>query len=210
MSALPALRQAYANGEKLHTLPDVHVVDGVIKRDEALHIIRIAGPMMGESKVSGDKAGFKSSGRTNSLAWVKHEHDAVTSRVAERIADIIGLPIENAESLQVIRYDAGQEYRAHFDAYDLDTERGQRCCQRGGQRLITTLGYLTPVEEGGSTRFPKLDLDVEPAAGRLLIFHNCYPGTNKRHPLSLHQGSPVVKGRKWAFNLWFHERRFRS
>ncbi len=163
---------------------------------------------MGESKVSGDKAGFKSAGRTNSLAWVKHDHDPVVNRLAERIADLIGLPLENAESYQVIRYDVTQEYRSHFDAYDLSTERGQRCCARGGQRLVTVLGYLTPVEAGGATRFPNMNLDVEPAPGRLLIFHNCHRGTNERHPDSLHQGSPVDKGRKWAFNLWFHERRF--
>jgi prolyl 4-hydroxylase len=207
---IPTLREEYKGGERLHTGPDVHVISDVIGREEALHFMRIAGPMMGASRVSGDKVGYKSDGRTNSLAWIKHDHDPVTMRLAERVAAIVGLPLENAESFQVIRYDAGQEYRAHFDAYDLDTERGQRCCARGGQRLVTVLGYLTPVEEGGCTRFPKLDIDVMPAAGRLLIFHNCYDGTNQRHPHSLHQGSPVGKGRKWAFNLWFHERAFRA
>lgn len=208
--AVPRLRSSYENGRRLHDEPGVFVIDDVILRDEALHFMRIAGPSLGDSRVSGDKSGFKSAGRTNSLAWIKHDHDAVTHRVAERIASVVGLPLEHAESYQVIRYDSGQEYRAHFDAYDLDTERGQRCCKRGGQRLITVLGYLTPVELGGSTRFPKLDIQVEPARGRLLIFHNCYSGTNTRHPHSLHQGSPVEKGRKWAFNLWFHERPFRA
>jgi prolyl 4-hydroxylase len=204
------LKSSYPGGTRLHAGPDVHTVDGFIQRDEALCLMRIAGPLMGESKVSGDKAGFKSTGRTNSLAWVKHGDDPVIARLAERIADLVGLPLVNAEAYQVIRYDKSQEYRPHFDAYDLSTERGQRCCARGGQRLVTVLGYLTPVEAGGATRFPNLDLNVAPDPGRLLIFHNCHAGSNQRHPNSLHQGTPVELGRKWAFNLWFHERQFQN
>jgi tetratricopeptide (TPR) repeat protein len=40
--------------------------------------------------------------------------------------------------------------------------------------------------------------------------HDCYPGTNTRHPDTLHAGLPVLEGSKWAFNLWFHERPFRA
>ena len=43
------------------------------------------------------------------------------------------------------------------------------------------------------------------------IFHNVIKdsgkdtGRSERHPLSEHAGRPVIKGHKWAFNLWFRE-----
>jgi prolyl 4-hydroxylase len=114
----------------------------------------------------------------------------------------------NAESYQVVHYGPGQEYRAHFDGWDAGTDRGKRCMERGGQRLVTTLLYLNHVEAGGATGFPKLELNVNPLPGSLLLFHNCHPGTNLRHELSLHGGLPVNAGEKWAANLWFRERRY--
>jgi prolyl 4-hydroxylase len=46
---------------------------------------------------------------------------------------------------------------------------------------------------------------VAPEKGKLVIFENVYGDTNERHELSLHAGMPVLKGEKYAFNLWFRE-----
>ena len=208
--SVPTLGGVYPSGHKLHSAPDIDVIDGVLAPEERHHLITAAVPRLMASQVSGDKHGQDSVGRTNSVGWVPHRYDSVTKDIAERIADIVGVPLHNAEALQVVRYDAGQEYRPHFDAYVLDTERGRRCCRRGGQRLVTVLGYLSSVENGGQTVFPRLGLSIDPVPGRLLIFQNCIAGERTRHPNSLHQGARVLKGRKWAFNMWFHERQFQS
>jgi prolyl 4-hydroxylase len=72
-----------------------------------------------------------------------------------------------------------------------------------GQRLVTALGYLTTVADGGGTQMGRM---VVPALqGRLLIFHNCEPGTTDIDLASRHAGLPVGSGEKWAFNLWFKE-----
>jgi hypothetical protein len=55
------------------------------------------------------------------------------------------------------------------------------------------------------TGFPNLDLEVRARKGRMVIFHNCLTKTNIKHPNSLHGGLPVIKGEKWACNLWFRE-----
>ena len=81
---------------------------------------------------------------------------------------------------------------------------------KGGQRLITSLIYLEGVDEGGGTTFPRLNLDVQAVRGNMLLFHNCEPFSNIRHPASLHGGQPVLSGEKWACNLWFRERPYRS
>ncbi|WP_052481154.1 prolyl hydroxylase family protein [Gilvimarinus agarilyticus] len=112
----------------------------------------------------------------------------------------------NAESLQMIHYGPAQEYAAHFDAWDPATERGERCMAKGGQRLVTCLLYLNDVGAGGATGFPELGLEVPAKRGRMLVFYNCYPGTNVRQPKSLHGGLPVLRGEKLACNFWFRER----
>ena len=114
--------------------------------------------------------------------------------------------MENAERFQIIHYDKTQEYRRHYDSWAHDySEKSLRCVKYGGFRLLTALCYLNDVEEGGGTNFPKLNITVKPKKGRILVFQNTYEGTNNRHIMSEHAGMPVIKGEKWAFNLWFRE-----
>jgi prolyl 4-hydroxylase len=199
-------RREFDGGTRVCDDPLIHTFDGLLSPAECRHIVELARPRMRRSQVSGALGGRYSDGRTNALTWVEHESDAVVLAVVTRIAGCVGLPLDHAESLQVIHYERGQEYRPHFDAYDLTTEKGQRYCARGGQRLVTTLAYLSDVPAGGETGFPRLALDVQPRLGKVLLFHNCHPGTTTRDPRSYHHGKPPLRGDKWAFNLWFHER----
>jgi len=200
-----ALTRDFAAGRRLCDEPLIHVVDELLTPAECAHIVAVAQPKMRRSQVSGAAGGKISQGRTNALTWVRHDTDAIVLAVATRIADTVGLPLVHAESLQVIHYEPGQEYRTHFDAYDLSTEKGQRYTERGGQRLVTALAYLGAVE-GGTTDFPRLGVTVAPRPGSVLVFHNCHPGTNVCDRRTEHQGRPPLRGDKWAFNLWFHER----
>lgn len=196
---------AGAGGQVLWEEPRIVVFDDLLRPDECAHIIALARPEMRRSQVSRAVGGQVSAGRTSTRCWLRHGADAEVRAVAERIAERVELPLSHAESLQVIRYEPGQEYRPHFDAYDLTTEKGQRYCARGGQRLVTALAYLCEVD-GGETGFPRLGLTVAPRQGRVLVFHNTHPGSEVRDPRSYHQGLPPRSGEKWAFNLWFHAR----
>ncbi|MGQ4276483.1 2OG-Fe(II) oxygenase [Pseudidiomarina sp. E22-M8] len=189
--------------------PTIYIMDDFFTESEGKHLVNAAIKQMARAKVSSDKEGVLSKARTNQLAWIGHTHDMIVTYLGTRIAKEVDLPLENAESFQVIHYGEKEEYRAHFDAYDMNTERGKRCTSRGGQRVITVLGYINTPEGGGSTYFPKLNLNVQPKPGRLLFFENVVRGSTDVHPKSLHAGMPVSKGEKWAFNLWFHEREFK-
>jgi len=193
-------------GRRLCESPLIHVFDDILTAEECAHIVETARPRMRRSQVSGEAGGKLSPGRTSERAWLKHAEDLSVLAVATRVAALVGLPLAHAESLQVIHYEPGQEYRPHYDAYDLATEKGQRYCERGGQRLVTALAYLNDVEAGGATAFPRLGLELRPHTGRVLIFHNCHPGTTRCDRRTEHQGKPPLRGEKWAFNLWFHER----
>lgn len=201
-----AVESAPINGHLVAMSPVVAYVDNVLSVEECRHIIELAQGQMRRAVVSRADKAETSDGRTGSNTWLKHDVDDIALGIANRISGIVGVPLTNAESFQVISYGINQEYRPHFDAYDLATPTGQRCCKKGGQRLVTALVYLNDVPAGGATTFPNLGVEVKAKPGRLAIFQNTLPGTTKRHPKSLHAGAPVKAGEKWAFNLWFRAR----
>lgn len=194
-----------ATGTTINEEPLVHVIESVLTPDECQTIIDVAKPHMKRAVVSSGKGGVESPGRSGANHWVKHNTSPEIHSIVERISEIVGMPLSHAESLQVIYYSETQQYRPHFDAYDLDSESGKRCTANGGQRLITALIYLNDVEKGGGTVFPKIEQTVDAKQGRMVVFHNCHKETNTRHPHSVHGGLPVDSGEKWACNLWFRE-----
>eukprot|EP01052_Picozoa_sp_SAG31_P051018 SAG31_NODE_11917_length_986_cov_1.414882_1_plen_75_part_10 len=64
------------------------------------------------------KGGRQSAGRTNDSAWLPHDATPLVWQVVQRISELVGLPSEHSEDLQVIHYQVGQEYRKHWDAYN--------------------------------------------------------------------------------------------
>ena len=203
MSNTIQLKSEYEGAEIFSSEPLVAVRNDVISPIECAYLIELAKPHIKRAGVVLDE-GFKpSEGRTGSNHWLKYDEDDVVKSIGQRIADIVGLPLENAESMQIIHYGPEQEYRPHFDAFNLSLARGQKAAQWGGQRLVTALVYLNKVEGGGATQFPKLGITVPASPGRMVIFHNTTEDISGPHPLSLHAGMPVEAGEKWAFNLWF-------
>jgi len=206
---LQALNCQYAAGRSLQVEPPVWLCENFATAIELAALQEAAFEKLSPAKVSGDDQGYLTRGRSGSNCWVAHTHNAVIQGLAERIAGLVQIPLSHAESFQIVHYGPEQEYRPHYDGWDAGTERGIRCMTRGGQRLVTALLYLNHVDGGGATIFPKLDMQIRPLPGNLVLFHNCKAGTNTRHPHSLHGGMPVLAGEKWAANLWFREHRYR-
>ena len=71
----------------------------------------------------------------------------------------------------------------------------------GGGRLTTAMLYLSDVESGGFTIFPKLGLFVAPEAGSLL-FWAIRKSDGNIDSRMLHLGCPVLYGDKWIGNKW--------
>jgi prolyl 4-hydroxylase len=188
------LKDSYHLGQQVADDPLVQVIDDFVTETERSHIIRLTADKLDTALVSAVGAAKTSDGRTGSVAWVKHDHTPIVRGLVKRVSNLVGIPVRHAESLQVVHYGETQEYKPHFDAYDMTTEKGQQRTAKGGQRLVTALMYLNEVEDGGGTIFPKLDNvgdnDLEDLT---------------RHRHSLHGGSPVWGGQKWACNLWFRQ-----
>lgn len=206
---LETLPRHYDSGRQLHPEPAIWLFPDFASAKE-INALRDAGrDQLQPAQVSGSAGGVLSAGRSGSNCWVPYDQNPVIRRVAKRISLLVGIPLENAESFQLVYYGPGEEYRPHYDAWDANTERGARCMARGGQRLVTTLLYLNNVAGGGGTGFPNLRIDVDATPGSLLLFHNCPAGTALRHDDTLHAGLPVTEGEKWAANLWFRQRDYR-
>ncbi len=200
------LQSTYDLGEQLADDPIIWVVDDFVTASECRDVIRAARNKLSRAKVSRLGSNTQSNKRTNRVAWLPHDYDDTVRAIVERVSEFVGLPADHAESLQVIHYAKNEEYRPHFDAWDVGTDKGKEKTEQGGNRILTALIYLNSVARGGGTGFPKLDVEVAAKTGRMCIFHDLVGEGPERHPKALHAGMPVKAGEKWACNLWFRER----
>ena len=192
---------------------DVHrisVVHDFLLPEECDEMLRHSWQNLKPANVSSpDGKGQKHDGRTGSHTWLQHDTTDVILGVGERIAEMVRMPLENAEPFQIVHYDVGQTYDYHYDSFDASDEGYfDGYMKTGGQRLLTVLGYLRDVPKGGETGFYHLGLNIQPRKGSIIVWYNCKPETNERDEWSQHAGLPVVEGEKYAFNLWFREEKF--
>ena len=187
--------------------PLVETYEDFLSEEECQHFIDISKDDLKRALVSDNSNGYISKGRTGSNTWIKHDFDDITKSVGERISKIVGIPLENVESYQIIHYDKTQEYKNHYDSWEHnESEKTLRCMKYGGARLMTALCYLNTVKNGGGTKMTKLDITISSEQGKMLVFQNTISkDDHTRHPLSEHAGLPVEEGEKYAFNLWFRE-----
>ena len=146
--------------------PLIYEIDGFLSAEELEHFISFRSEEMTRAQVAGVESGKESKRRTNSVRWLQHKTTDLTWEVAQRAAQVVGMPVSHAESFQLIQYLPGQEYQIHFDAFDARQARGRRNWLRGGQRMITMLVYLNDVEAGGVTEFPSWTSPPGPGPAR--------------------------------------------
>ncbi|MEO6433679.1 MAG: 2OG-Fe(II) oxygenase [Sphingomicrobium sp.] len=134
-------------------------------------------------------------------------YDPLVAQVDARLARLVGIDRSFGEPLQGQRYDVGQEFRDHADFFYIDQPYWLEYEPHGGQRTWTAMVFLGEPERGGATRFPLLDLDIQPVAGRLLVWNNMMPDGSP-NPWTLHAGTPVEGGTKYIVTKWYRERTF--
>lgn len=148
--------------------------------------------------------GNADSGRTSYTGDVDSS-DPFIRMIERRIDDFLGIDPDFGEVVQGQRYEPGQQFRAHFDYFDTSAAYWPNEVKRGGQRSWTAMGYLSAVEAGGATEFPKVPISVPPQKGALLVWNNMGPG-GKPNPLTLHAGMPVERGVKYIVTKWYRAR----
>jgi len=149
----------------------------------------------------GESGRIVSKTRTSENAWCRkncEDHPASRS-IINKIVDVVGIPYENFESFQILRYSIGQYYRTHHDMSERQT------LKVAGPRILTFFLYFSDVEEGGETNFPRLGISVKPKLGRAILWPSVMDHNNrKQDSRTYHQALPVKKGIKFAANSWIH------
>ena len=133
-----------------------------------------------------------------------HRYSDLVRPIDEAIADLLGIPVENGETMQGQRYAPGQLFRAHHDYFHESESYWPKMRDSGGQRTWTAMVYLNDVEEGGATWFPLAGVKVKPRRGLLLAWNNM-TADGRPNTLTVHEGMPVVEGVKYIITKWFRE-----
>lgn len=179
--------------------PAVARFPALLTPDECAYLIAASNGILAPAVVVDPKTGKMISHpiRTSDGAIVGPTRENLVVRtINRRIAAISGTPVENGESLSILRYRPGQEYRLHSDALPGNVN----------QRVATVLVYLNDDFEGGETDFPAIGVTVRPAIGDVVLFRNTTAsgGADQR---MVHAGLPVTQGVKWLATRWIRANR---
>jgi prolyl 4-hydroxylase len=188
-------------------VPDAVVYGNFLSSAECAELIAYAEGHMQFSKVVDRTSGkpVLHEARTSSSMFLKRGQTDLVTSIEQRISDLVGLPVENGEGLQVLRYDVGQEYRKHYDYFNPDRETTPHHIKRGGQRIATFLMYLNTPDGGGETTFPHAGISVCANEGNALLFRYDTPTPATK---TLHCGEPVTSGVKWVATKWIRQSKF--
>ncbi|CAN4082991.1 unnamed protein product [Withania somnifera] len=154
--------------------------------------------------------------RTSSGMFISASEDktGILDLIEEKIAKATMIPRTHGEAFNVLRYEIGQSYHSHYDAFDPSQYGPQK-----SHRVASFLLYLSDVEEGGETMFPFeswqnmdatydfrkcIGLKVKPRRGDGLLFYSLFPN-GTIDPTSLHGSCPVIRGEKWVATKWIRD-----
>ena len=189
--------------------PMIAVLDGVLSGQECDELIRRSSDKMRRSTTVDPLTGKHEviADRSSEGTFFALNADPFIARLDRRIAEVMNWPVENGEGLQILHYGIGGEYKPHFDYFPPEDPGSQVQMTIGGQRISTMVMYLNEVEEGGTTIFPEVGLEVVPKKGSAVYFE--YTNSqNQLDKLTLHGGLPVVRGEKWIMTKWMRQRRY--
>lgn len=185
--------------QRLSNDPEVLLLHDFVTPDEAESLIREAEALFSRSPtVCDDPGGCFTDQRTSSSAALPVS--TTTNAIQTRGRSFSRLPV--AEAVQVVRYEPGQRFEPHLDAFGMSSGDARALAQyEGRQRVATILIYLGGPDDGGQTTFPELGLRVDPIPRAALYWRNVKPD-GSIDSRTLHGGDPVRLGTKYAANLW--------
>jgi len=181
---------------------DLFVVRGACEPELCEALIRLIDADLVPSGLMGptDDKDFRTSKTCNLRA-----DDPLVLKLEERMQAVIGIQPELGEYPQGQRYEAGQQFKPHYDWLDPNASYWPTQVTCGGQRTWTAMMFLNDPEAGGHTIFTEANVSVRPRAGNLLLWNNL-DSDGEVNPRSMHQGSPVVAGVKYVITKWYRER----
>ena len=182
---------------------DVIIIDNFLSSSECDELIEYSRTQqLITSETLGDYGNVTTDYRNSKQLWITDKQHEIARKISDFCEIILDLPKKNMESLQLVKYDVSGYFKEHYDS-EPDKSKNNNIKDRAHTFIV----YLNDVEEGGETRFPKLDLNVKPKKGSAVYFKTLLPN-NILLEKSLHQGMPIIRGEKYIVNKWIHLNEF--
>ena len=178
--------------------PEVILLENFLDHIECQHLIDLA--MVGLTKstvaVHGQGQSTLSDYRTSDSTGLIKGQDDIVKNIEDRISILFNWNNNDTDSLQILRYRIGEQYKPHHDFF----ADGSTFVRGVGERVATLILYLGDPTRGGTTYFPELNLHIHCKKGSALFF--AYPNPTPQSK-TLHAGTPVIEGTKWIATKWF-------
>ena len=188
------------------------IIPGFLNEEQCQRIIDMARNRTARSQGWDTATGTESVSdyRTSEHMFIQKDETPLITNIAQRVAQITGLPAENQEAIQVVHYEPGRYYKVHWDYFDPKWSGSAKAFARGGNRVITFMVYLNTIPEGygGETYFNRAGLGVRPDAGKACMWYNLFPN-GAVDQSSSHEGRPPKEPySKWIATIWIRENTF--
>lgn len=203
--------------------PLVFSVEEFLRDDEIDFILDLSMPHLAPSGVAlqdGHENRPATDWRTSTTYWLDSSSHNVVQDIDKRTADLVKVPLNHQESVQVLRYERTQHYDQHLDYFSAERHRNspdvlKRIEYGYKNRMITVFWYMSDVAKGGHTNFARAGglpyppsnkgcpqgISVAPKKRKVVVFYSMLPN-GEGDPMSLHAGCPVEEGIKLSGNKW--------
>lgn len=196
-------QQQYIQSKNISELQEFQ---NILSKTECQKIIELAKKSnMVESSVV-DSTGLYSSNtnfRKSKQVWLDPLSDPVLQKISDLSIALTGFPRSNQEMIQVVQYQPGGKFDAHYDACVQNDKICQQMNRGSTERRTTLLFYLNDDMEGGETEFVNINRKIKPETGKAILFWST-DNHDKLYENSKHRGNPVIKGEKWIATVWSH------
>lgn len=176
---------------------NIYIIDDFLSQDDCKRLLNLVDGNYQASSVvrfNGDK-NFR-----NSATFFFKE----TTDIDFKIANILGVSLNNSEYCQIHHYKKDQQFKLHNDFF---TYEDKKELNHGGQRTWTFIIFLNDVEDGGETYFPHFDKKIKPKQGRALFWNNLNSNHEPNEKM-LHAGLPVINGNKYILTKFFRTKNY--
>jgi len=201
--------------------PVAFVIDDFLLEHEIDRIRELAEPLLERSSlqlVDGDVESNVRDARTSTQTFLRKDVDPLIANLSARAHAQSRLNGYH-EDVQILRYERGQRYEAHFDYFDprsyLDQPEWFESLKHRRNRVLTSFWYLVSPTLGGETAFPRANgapapnqfhnckawTKIPARRGRALFFYSLHADASL-NPASQHSGCAVRGGVKWSANFW--------
>ncbi|XP_033756931.1 prolyl 4-hydroxylase subunit alpha-1-like [Pecten maximus] len=200
--------------EIVHENPRISIFYDLISEQEIWQLRNLADNQMKQS-VSSEEDRNWAKHRVSQSAWKAGSEDSLLAKLNRRIHLTTGFKTGHGDAssqmdqYEITNYGVGGMYESHFDCRSKSTwvnieqvpETYRKQVNTETDRMATWMFYLSSVEEGGATVFPRLGVRVPVTKGVALFWSNM-DKTGSVDERLLNAECPVIHGSKWTAKKW--------